>query len=161
MKIKWLARCIYKLKPKRDPDFIIKEPFTYMHRWYIIPRNNWLNIYWHQYWGPDEDRALHDHPWKSLSLCLNGELFEQIGTYEVEKSRVIYQGDLVYRSETFAHRVSPMAQDGSVVTLFCTWRKVRDWGFYCPQGWKNYKLFTKGADQFEHGKSQKGGCGEI
>lgn len=42
----------------------------YLHRWHIIPRNPWFNIYLHHFLRGDDDRANHDHPWWSCSLLL-------------------------------------------------------------------------------------------
>ena len=38
---------------------------NYLSRWHIIPRNRYFNIYLHKFVGSDDDRALHDHPWRS------------------------------------------------------------------------------------------------
>ncbi|SID67872.1 Protein of uncharacterised function (DUF550) [Mycobacteroides abscessus subsp. abscessus] len=45
----------------------------YLLRWYVIPRNRWLNIYLHKFLRDDDDRALHDHPWWFVSLMLWGQ----------------------------------------------------------------------------------------
>ncbi len=159
MRLKTLARIIYKLRPKGKPSVIIGEPYTYMHRWYVIPRNKYFNIYLHQYWGDDADEATHDHPWKSWSLCLNGVIKEAVGKYPPFRNRLIVAGDFVYRSETFAHKLSIPPQNSAPWTLFITWRTVRQWGFYCPKGWKHWKEFTayaKTGDSTRRGA----GCGE-
>ena len=59
---------------KRPPDFIIgpDKNKPYMRRWYVIPKNRFFNIYLHQFLCDDEDRALHDHPWWSMSIILKG-----------------------------------------------------------------------------------------
>lgn len=161
MRFPWLASIILKLRPKRPPDFIIGEPYSYMHRWYIIPRNKWFNIYLHEYWGDDSDEVTHDHPWKSWSLCLQGYLREEIGTVGPKATRFIGPGDFVYRNETFAHRLSLVEnQETQPVTLFITGRAVREWGFHCPKGWKHWKEFT---DFYKtgHSGSRGGGCGEV
>ena len=44
----------------------------YLTRWHMIPRNPWFNIYLHFFVHGDDDRALHDHPWRSWSLLLDG-----------------------------------------------------------------------------------------
>lgn len=38
-------------------------------------------------------------------------------------------------------------------TIFITGRRVRDWGFWCPQGWRFWKEFV---DPKNHGKIGKG-----
>ena len=48
----------------------------YLVRRYLLPRNKFLNIYLHKFLGSDDDRALHDHPWYSISCVLKGRLIE-------------------------------------------------------------------------------------
>ncbi|MGH8074261.1 MAG: hypothetical protein ACREO4_09325 [Lysobacter sp.] len=48
----------------------------YLTRWHVIPRNPWFNIYLHYFEHGDDDRALHDHPWRSWSLLLDGRYRE-------------------------------------------------------------------------------------
>lgn len=48
----------------------------YLWRWHIIPRNRWFNLYLHKFAHGDDDRALHDHPWVSASLILDGRYRE-------------------------------------------------------------------------------------
>lgn len=48
----------------------------YLTRWHIIPRNRWFNLYLHKFVHGDDDRALHDHPWVSASLLLEGRYRE-------------------------------------------------------------------------------------
>ena len=44
------------------PHFLISDQADpYLHRWYVIPRNRFLNLYLHKFLRDDEDRALHDH----------------------------------------------------------------------------------------------------
>lgn len=47
-----------------------------MLRWWLIPRNKYFNIYLHHFLRRDEDRALHDHPWWSISFIFEGSYFE-------------------------------------------------------------------------------------
>lgn len=57
----------------RRPDLVIGE--DYLLRWHLIPRNNWFNIYLHCFIG-DDDVIMHDHPWRSVSFLLKGQLNE-------------------------------------------------------------------------------------
>lgn len=43
----------------------------YLCRWHLIPRNPWFNLYLHKFVHGDDDRAKHDHPWRSWSLLLD------------------------------------------------------------------------------------------
>lgn len=49
---------------------------VYMSRWWKIKRNAYLNIYFHQVFRSDDDAALHDHPWWSFSIVLQGGYYE-------------------------------------------------------------------------------------
>lgn len=134
----------------RDPDFIIGKPGSpYMRRWYVIPRNRWFNIYLHNIVRSDDDRALHDHPWWNLSILLKGSYREVTpkGTF------LRGAGSVVFRRATAAHRLEV---DGSTWSLFITGRKVREWGFWCPQGWK---IWTSFVDMTNTGAIGPG-CGE-
>jgi hypothetical protein len=48
----------------------------YLLRWYVIPRNRWMNIYLHNILRSDIDRCLHDHPWWNCSVLLSGQYTE-------------------------------------------------------------------------------------
>lgn len=141
---------------RRAPDLQIggaDDP--YLNRWYVIPRNPVFNIYLHQFMRSDDDRALHDHPWISLSWCLRGEMIE-ISAAE-DSPQMIEDGNWVVRTPTFAHRLIIMpAMRGRVWTLFITGPRLREWGFWCPQGWVHWKDFTSGAN----GEIVGRGCGE-
>lgn len=141
-----------------DASFVIErlDGTPYLRRWYVIRRNRWFNIYLHEYLADDEDRALHDHPWWSASLCLVGELVEiyrKVAASPYVSSRVVVGGDLVLRSAKFSHRLEvPIA--GSI-TLFVTGPKLRTWGFWCRKGWMDWRTFVG-----ERGKPAPG-CGEM
>jgi hypothetical protein len=141
----------------RKPDLCIGgESNPYMRRWYVIPRNKWFNIYLHNILRDDDDRALHDHPWCSLSFMLKGAIVEHYqdrrGDY---RTRLLKAPRIVYRGSTFAHRLQ--LGTGSAWTLFITGRNVRDWGFHCPKGWVHWRDFTSGPK----GETIGRGCGEM
>jgi hypothetical protein len=157
-----LARyLVTKLIPRammRKPDFEIGPAGDpYMRRWWLIKRNPRFNIYLHHILHDDDDRALHDHPWVSLSLCLDGKLSELSRAKDgSEVTRQISCGDVVYRSSTFAHRLS-LVDDNPSWTIFITGPKLREWGFLCPKGWVHYKVFTDSVNPGAMGR----GCGEV
>jgi len=122
----------------------------YLVRWHIIPRNKWFNIYLHHILRSDDERALHDHPWASVSFKLKGPLEEvyldEHGFYQARAIPTLWP---IYRSSTFAHRLV-LAGGATAWTIFITGRHVRLWGFWCPQGWRYWREYEK-----------SGGCGEI
>lgn len=170
----------------REPDLYVGgKDNPYMLRWYITPWSGWFrdkdietlprwkrfvrtlpNIYLHKFLRDDDDRALHDHPWSSLSIILTGGYWEHIaGTGKLFRM----PGDIVYRRATHAHRVELFKNPDKVIhvsinsdntlssgleiggpkpawTLFITGFKVRDWGFHCPKGWRRWQDFVSKDD---------------
>lgn len=122
-----------------NPDFVIGDPSNpYMLRWYLIPRNDEFNVYYHRILRDDDDRALHDHPWKSISILIKGQLLE----ISDNGSKIINPGDLVFREATHSHRLQLPQGVEFAETLFITGPKIRDWGFYCPKGWIPWQQFV-------------------
>jgi hypothetical protein len=147
---------------RRTPDFVVGEHADpYLQRWWLIPRNRLFNVYLHCFMRSDDDRALHDHPWHSVSLLLKGEAIEHtIAAGGVRHQRWLCLGDVRVRSARFAHRIelpanvvfgqgAPHMQPAMPCwTLFVTGPVLREWGFHCPlQGWIHWKRFTHPADK--------------
>lgn len=156
----YMRRQARRVTERRKPDFIIGDPDNpYMLRWWWLPRNKFFNVYIHKILKDDDDRALHDHPWPSLSHMVSGVIEEhylcpaRIWT----RKRTLIKGQWVWRSAKFAHRLAVPPQSDTPMTIFITGPRVRDWGFHCPKGWRHWKDFVS-AD----GKGQVGrGCGEM
>lgn len=143
----------------RKPHFIIGD--RYLLRWYVIPRNPWVNVYLHKFLHDDEDRALHDHPWWFVSIMVKGEYREIVGN--AVRQDVVFRRALsvAFRPALHAHRVVlTKLLDGDSLpcwTLVATGRVVRDWGFLCPQGWRHWKEFTAYRDgKGDYGQVGKG-----
>jgi len=133
----WLAITL-----ERSPDRVIGE--NYLCRWYVIPRNRFCNVYLHRFQGSDDDRALHDHPWASVSILFGGELWEvtshrhPTGFYLARRiPRFLPQ----LRGATYAHRLE-LRGDQPAWTLFITGPYLRSWGFLCDRGWVHWRKFT-------------------
>lgn len=131
-------------KIPREPDFHIGGRVNpYLRRWWVIPRNQYFNIYLHHFLRSDDDRALHDHPWWNLSIILKGQYLEHVpGKVKLRK-----RFQIVLRKPTATHRIELIS--GPVWTLFLTGPRVREWGFHCPQGWRHWKIFTNPEDNGE------------
>lgn len=127
----------------RKPDFIIGgADAPYLRRWWVIPRNKWFNIYLHQFLRDDDDRALHDHPWAfNISILLKGRYREVLPT----GSKIRHRWLPYLRIGKAPHRVVLMG--APVWTLFITGPVVRQWGFYCPNGWRHWREFTSSQDK--------------
>jgi len=150
--IRWLYP---KARPQREPDFYIGgKADPYLLRWYLIPRNRFFNVYFHQFRRSDDDRALHDHPWWSLSVLLRGTIYEWVEDKETGQTVVIVEeGDIRLRSAKAAHRIDlgPVPKTYPE-TLFITGPKIREWGFWCPQGWRHWEDFTAKDDSGQIGR---------
>jgi hypothetical protein len=122
------------------PSVVIGD--NYLSRWYLIPRNRYFNIYLHRYTGSDDARALHDHPWLSMSILLAGQIHEVCRDkygMKLENHR-LRRFIPKYRSSTYAHRI--VLESQTAWTIFFTGPRVRRWGFFCKQGWRDYEAFT-------------------
>lgn len=142
----------------RPPDFVI-GPFSdpYLLRWWVIPRSTERgNHYRHCILRDDDDRALHDHPWPSVSVVRSGILKE----ITPEGSRILEVGVPYFRKATALHRLEVIGDD-PVWTDFYTGPKERTWGFQCPEdspagGWRVWHDFVA-KNPGEVGR----GCGEM
>jgi hypothetical protein len=135
------------LKASRAPDFVIGE--NYLLRWWVIPRNDFSNVYLHEFRRSDDDRAMHDHPWASTSVLIDGCYIE----HTPEGRFVRNEGDVVSRAANAVHRIE-LLPGQYATSLFFTGPKVREWGFACPQVWRHWREFTGG----ENGESIGLGC---
>ena len=134
------------LKP-RPADEIIGE--QYMRRWHLRRSQSRDNLYLHRYDGSDDDRALHDHPWRSVSILVWGRISEMTPQGE----RRIWPWLPKYRSAEYTHRI--ILKSRRAYTLFFTYPKEREWGFHCPKGWVHWTEFTD-----EAGNQTGAGCGD-
>lgn len=107
-----------------------------MLRWRMLPHNDWWNVYLHRFRHDDEDRALHDHPWASMSILLAGVLIE----HRRRGARMILPWLPTFRGAREPHRLE--VPTGCALTLFFTGPRVREWGFWCPQGWRPWRDFV-------------------
>lgn len=123
----------------RVPDEIIGE--NYLRRWFLRRKPGSWNLYLHRYDGSDDDRALHDHPWSSLSILLWGRLEEQTKSGKFRIWPLLPK----YRSAEYTHQIH--LKSHRAYTLFLTLRKQREWGFHCPKGWVHWKQFTDSSGQ--------------
>lgn len=115
---------------RRPPDFIIgdNKADPYLRRWWVIPRNSIFNIYLHNFLKDDDDRALHDHPFGSISLALSGYMVEKYLDGGIERERYVLAGDIIPRGGRFTHRMIVLVPSW---TLFVTGPRYREWGFWC------------------------------
>lgn len=118
----------------RPPDFKVGE--KYLSRWHLVPRNNLFNIYLHRFQDSDDGRALHDHPYWSMSILLKGKLKEIMPQSE----RYIRRYIPVIRRPEQAHRL--VLESDDAWTIFITGPRIRVWGFWCGNNWVKHSDFT-------------------
>lgn len=142
---------------KRSPDLVIgpKED-PYLLRWHILPRNKWFGVYLHHMLKSDYDRALHDHPYANISVVLKGGYLEHVPgqTFGGQPLNLPSQpknafwrraGSVVFRGPGFPHRLElPPGRDSW--SLFITFPRVREWGFWCDKGWVSHQEMVKTVD---------------
>lgn len=135
----------------RAPDFTVGDKADpYLHRWWIIPRNRWFNVYLHHFLRSDDPRALHDHRYINFSILLRGEYTEVLpalpqdpgycARYGLFIRKVRKAPCLVARLPSTPHRIE--LHKGPVWTLFITLPRVRRWGFWCSRRWVDADIFT-------------------
>lgn len=134
----------------RSPDFVIGN--DYLRRWWVAPRNEFSNLYLHDIRHSDDDRALHDHPWRNQSYVIRGRYIE----HTPEGSFLRQAGDFIEREADALHRLELFPGENAI-SLFSTGPKVRDWGFACPKGWVPWQDFCAPGDSSQVGR----GCGEM
>ena len=116
----------------------------YLRRFYITPRrrneagvetgdHRGYGIYLHYFYMGDEDRELHNHPWKTaMSYILCGGYLEERKnnlTNEVE-TRDVSAGQLNLIRNTDFHRVILKPGVKHTWTIFFSGERVQDWGFW-------------------------------
>jgi hypothetical protein len=116
-----------KVGPEDDP---------LITRYFVIPRNRFLNVYLHSFHRSDRGE-LHDHRMGSISVVLQGRYFEQrFVTHPVEGEKLplvmvvpVLRLRPVARRATTPHRV--LVEDGTTVwSLFIGLPHIRNWGFW-------------------------------
>lgn len=167
---RWLASRVANwaeaLMRRRAPDFVIgPKDDPYLSRWWVIPRNSLFNVYLHRFDASDIDRALHDHPFASVSLALRGNMQEiylgkvrapgldlafSRGFIRSEIQRDVTPGTVIYRQAKFAHRM--VVPHPGALTLFITGPRVREWGFWCKRGWVHWRDFVDARDSGKVGR---------
>lgn len=137
----------------RWPDFIVGDTENpYLLRWFIIPRNRFFNIYLHKFCRSDDDRALHDHPWLfNCSILIDGAYYEHFLNGKKKFRRAGTLSGLKFRFGKAPHRVQLLENSFTTLenpcwTIFITGPRVREWGFYCPKGWRHWKMFVANTD---------------
>jgi len=115
----------------------------YLHRYYLLPKNRFLNVYLHRFQEPDPGRDLHDHPWWSLSIVLKGRYEERYADRSEVRNLILGGGirRIRLRSPTTRHTIT-WVSPGGCWTVFVTGPKVREWGFHTSGGWIHNQIYA-------------------
>lgn len=141
------ARVVGSYTRLSTPDLVIApDGKPYLYRWHLLPRNKAANIYFHIQVESDPERPLHDHPWANTSVILSGGYDEIVdptpwlGIHRFE--RRLRSGDVACRTASEAHRLILPSGIPYTMTLFTTGPKIRDWGFWFDNGWRDAEEVT-------------------
>ena len=135
----------------RPPDLVIAPEGhgEYIFRWHVVPRNHEANVYFHIQTRDDPERPLHDHPWDSTSVILAGGYDELLNTFPMREGGYFEEsvehrkpGDVIFRPATWAHRLILPLNVPYSMSLFSTGPKIREWGFWTPQGFVPFNEVT-------------------
>lgn len=110
---------------------IMKGHDPYLTR-LIIFRCPWFQVFLHWIHKPDEDDAVHDHPWSFLSILLRGSYIEDAGIpsrnqkwlSHFRRRRVRFFN---FKNSKDAHQI---IETHGAVSLIITGPKTKSWGFY-------------------------------
>lgn len=110
-----------------------------LERYYLID-TRWFALYLHHLMTSDEDRALHDHPWSFITFLLSSGYYEVVedGWPHMELWRRRFS--VLYRPAEWRHRLHLVRPCWTLVLRF---RRRRDWGFWLPSGFMNWREYGK------------------
>lgn len=143
-------RAVRVLKGPRKADLILAPDGTpYLFRWYIYPQNELgFNLYFHVQVASDPERPLHDHPWDNASTILAGGYEEHLAYpkgngLDQPSENIRHPGDMISRPAILAHRLVLPAGIPYSMTMFMTGPKIREWGFWYPDGWVHHAAVVR------------------
>jgi len=135
----------------REPDLIIApDGKPYLYRWHITDHEEKsAKVFLHIQVSDDPERPLHDHPWDNVTVMLAGGYHEIMSMSDGEPQPgttttfIRSAGDVIYRKARWAHRLILPNGWKYAMTLFTVGPKVRNWGFWYPDGWVSYDDVTR------------------
>lgn len=124
----------------------------YMERNFLIPFDPEakLNCRIHKILTSDDDRAMHDHPWPTMSVILEGGYWEimpyeqsQDPAFDTQRFHRVWRnkGDVIRRKATDRHRLEVDPNVGPATTMFVMGEYENQWGFYTPEGKVYWKIY--------------------
>lgn len=132
------------------PDRIIApDGKPYLYRYHIV-KTSMACVYLHIQVRSDPERPLHDHPFDNQSVILGGGYDEVYRTSPIpymwpenHENRRVRSGDVVHRKAEEAHRLVLPKDIPYSLSVFSTGRHRRAWGFWYPDGWRDFRTVTR------------------
>lgn len=150
---------------KTIPDF--EDPSKpYLTR-YILFRTKNIGVFLHKIWIADNDRHLHDHPWRSFTaFILKGGYTERYNTNPAHQKyeRMRHHGFLSRNKidNTTAHSITALDRDKPVWTIVFPRKNVSTWGFWVPDPlFDNRNLWVDWKDYIPYRQPSEVGTSEI
>jgi hypothetical protein len=167
-----MLKNIFEILTKPFKPFLIYRDnpnIPYLKRYFILPNNRYFNIYLHKFYLSDYEDELHDHPWANMSILLSGYYYEHIPKdydkwiiNESREEQTLLRKPFrpIFRPAKYIHRIELLNDSNGnpkpIWTLFITGPHIRQWGFWCSQGFVHNKKYLKVGP---NGESSKGkGC---
>ena len=89
-----------------------------------------------------DDDCMHDHPWSFISFILKGGYVEH-----TPFGKKLYGfGSILWRPAPTIHKLEIFQP---ATTLVITFKRVREWGFYLPSGWKVWYQYIRSGHKCE------------
>lgn len=146
----WSVLEVFDIPSRVNPERV------YLKRLRIL-QTPYFGVYLHHINEPDTDRDPHDHPWPMWSFILRGGYREHVWMrpQDILGANAALQ-TLLYRSHTwnrfslhympcgYAHLIKFLAPD--TVTLVVVGRRSREWGFWTPEGFVEWKVYERFED---------------
>lgn len=132
-------------------EYLGEPECPYLRRWFVaLPSGRSLRL--HHFYGPDDTRHLHDHPWWYVTLVLRhgyADVHQIVkldnpgkgGFDTVMASRWLKPGHVYFREADRPHCVMPGPK--GVWTLVLTGAKTRKWGFWVDGNFVGVRKFFR------------------
>jgi hypothetical protein len=114
------------------------EGMPYLNRWELRGNHPVFDVYLHEFVRSDDNHALHDHPAASMAIVLSGKYIEW---FQSDRYQIRTEGDIIVRWAATPHRIEVDRGAPLPITVFLRGPKLREWGFYCVDGWRHHRDF--------------------
>lgn len=169
---RWFNIYLHHLMRDDDPTALHDHPWWNISivlkggYYEVMPANPPTNPAWFEYWASTKPKLpQHYAHWADAEGSVAAAYYQPHAVYAKWRG----PGSIIVRRATDAHRlVLPDRTDGwgdplddeskhDSWSLFITGPKKREWGFWCPKGWKHFAEFIKVN---KDGNEVGAGCGE-